>query len=63
MNEENYSSEKIFLNKNFFVPAEPDFVIPDEDAFFHKFLRPCKWHAKSAFELVNNVSNEISFKN
>ncbi|XP_033207700.1 alpha-tocopherol transfer protein-like isoform X2 [Belonocnema kinseyi] len=34
------------------IAAEPDFVIPNEDAFLHKFLRPCKWHAESAFELM-----------
>ncbi|XP_015437052.1 PREDICTED: alpha-tocopherol transfer protein-like [Dufourea novaeangliae] len=34
------------------VKGEPDFNLPDDDEFFYKFLRPCKWHPKSAFELI-----------
>lgn len=33
--------------------GEPDLKVPDDDYFFAKFLRPCKWHAKPAFELVS----------
>lgn len=31
---------------------EPDLVILDEDEFLYKFLRPIKWDAKSAFDLM-----------
>lgn len=32
---------------------EPDLKIPiDDDGFLQKFLRPCKWHAESAFGLM-----------
>ncbi|KAK9306476.1 hypothetical protein QLX08_002852 [Tetragonisca angustula] len=31
---------------------EPDLYVPDDDEFCRKFLRPCKWYSKSAFELM-----------
>ncbi|XP_076243160.1 clavesin-1 isoform X2 [Calliopsis andreniformis] len=34
------------------LQAEPDLYTPDDDEFFQKFLRPCKWYPKSAFELM-----------
>ncbi|XP_031849816.1 alpha-tocopherol transfer protein isoform X2 [Nomia melanderi] len=34
------------------VQGEPNFAVPDDDEFFQKFLRPCKWYPKSAFQLM-----------
>ncbi|XP_029035446.1 alpha-tocopherol transfer protein-like isoform X1 [Osmia bicornis bicornis] len=34
------------------LKAEPNLVLPDNDEFLQKFLRPCKWYPKSAFELM-----------
>ncbi|XP_017792875.1 PREDICTED: alpha-tocopherol transfer protein-like isoform X2 [Habropoda laboriosa] len=31
---------------------EPELNVPDDDEFYQKFLRPCKWYPKSAFELM-----------
>ncbi|XP_076671505.1 alpha-tocopherol transfer protein-like isoform X1 [Andrena cerasifolii] len=31
---------------------EPDLHLPDDDEFFQKFLRPCKWYPKSTIELM-----------
>ncbi|KAF7992240.1 hypothetical protein HCN44_001565 [Aphidius gifuensis] len=35
-----------------YLKDEPDLNVPDDDYFFAKFLRPCKWHAKPAFDLM-----------
>ncbi|XP_034941460.1 alpha-tocopherol transfer protein-like [Chelonus insularis] len=34
------------------IKGEKDLYVPDDDYFFAKFLRPCKWHVKPAFELL-----------
>ncbi|KAG6798242.1 alpha-tocopherol transfer protein isoform X1 [Apis mellifera caucasica] len=34
------------------VKAESNLVVPDDDEFYKKFLRPCKWYPKSSFELM-----------
>ncbi|XP_057329535.1 alpha-tocopherol transfer protein-like [Microplitis mediator] len=34
------------------LKGEPELYVPDDDYFFAKFLRPCKWVAKPAFELM-----------
>lgn len=34
------------------IQDEPDFVVPDDDEFYQKFMRPCKWYPKSAYELM-----------
>ncbi|XP_074097677.1 clavesin-2-like [Cotesia typhae] len=34
------------------LKGEPELYVPDDDYFFAKFLRPCKWSAKPAFELM-----------
>lgn len=39
----------------FFFSAESNLVVPDDDEFYKKFLRPCKWYPKSSFELVSKV--------
>ncbi|XP_053998779.1 alpha-tocopherol transfer protein-like isoform X1 [Hylaeus anthracinus] len=31
---------------------EADLILPDDDEFFQKFMRPCKWYPKSTFELM-----------
>lgn len=35
--------------------AESNLVVPDDDEFCKKFLRPCKWYPKSSFELVSKL--------
>lgn len=34
------------------LKGEPELIVPDDDEFYQKFLRPCKWYPKSAFELM-----------
>ncbi|OAD60849.1 Clavesin-2, partial [Eufriesea mexicana] len=34
------------------LKGEPDLLLPDGDEIYQKFLRPCKWYPKSAFELM-----------
>ncbi|XP_003691961.2 alpha-tocopherol transfer protein [Apis florea] len=34
------------------IKAESNLVVPDDDEFCKKFLRPCKWYPKSSFELL-----------
>lgn len=34
------------------LKGEPDLNVPDDDEYFQKFLRPCKWYPKSCFELM-----------
>ncbi|XP_076647670.1 alpha-tocopherol transfer protein isoform X1 [Halictus rubicundus] len=34
------------------VQGEPDLTLPEDDEFFQKFLRPCKWYPKSTYELL-----------
>ncbi|CAL7944009.1 unnamed protein product [Xylocopa violacea] len=34
------------------LKGEPNLIVPDDDEFFIKFLRPCKWYPKSSFELM-----------
>ncbi|XP_006614082.1 alpha-tocopherol transfer protein-like [Apis dorsata] len=34
------------------VKAESNLVVPDDDEFYKKFLRPCKWYPKNSFELM-----------
>ncbi|XP_015592326.1 alpha-tocopherol transfer protein-like [Cephus cinctus] len=35
-----------------YIRGEPGLVVPEEEEYLIKFLRPCKWYAKSAFELM-----------
>ncbi|CAK9799180.1 CLVS1 [Anthophora quadrimaculata] len=34
------------------LKGESDLSVPDDEEFYQKFLRPCKWYPKSAFELM-----------
>ncbi|XP_076375368.1 alpha-tocopherol transfer protein isoform X1 [Megalopta genalis] len=34
------------------LQGEPNLVVPDDDEFFQKFMRPCKWYPKSTYELL-----------
>ncbi|XP_076764500.1 alpha-tocopherol transfer protein-like [Xylocopa sonorina] len=34
------------------LKGEPNLIVPDDDQFYAKFLRPCKWYPKSSFELM-----------
>lgn len=34
------------------IQDEPDLEVPDDDEFYQKFMRPCKWYPKSAYELM-----------
>ncbi|XP_066589162.1 alpha-tocopherol transfer protein-like isoform X2 [Prorops nasuta] len=34
------------------VANNPDLTVPDDDEFYEKFLRPCKWYPKSAYEVM-----------
>ncbi|XP_014219785.1 alpha-tocopherol transfer protein-like [Copidosoma floridanum] len=34
------------------IEAEPNFYVPTSREFLQRFLRPCKWYPKSAFELM-----------
>lgn len=45
----------------FRFPGEPNFAVPDDDEFYQKFLRPCKWYAKSAFQLVSRCLSSVFF--
>ena len=40
-----------------FSIGEPDLKVPLDDDFLKRFLRPCKWYPKSAFELVSKFKN------
>lgn len=44
--------EQAFKDIRTLLAGEPELIVPDEDEFYVKFLRPCKWYAKSAFELM-----------
>ncbi|EZA59217.1 hypothetical protein DMN91_007783 [Ooceraea biroi] len=35
-----------------YIAGEPNLHLPDDEDFLIKFLRPCKWYAKSAFRLI-----------
>ncbi|CAG5096391.1 Similar to Ttpa: Alpha-tocopherol transfer protein (Mus musculus) [Cotesia congregata] len=37
------------------LQGEPELNVPDDDYFLTKFLRPFKWHAKSAFEMIKHL--------
>lgn len=34
------------------LKGEPDLIVPDDDEYLQKFLRPCKWYPKSGLELM-----------
>lgn len=34
------------------LKGEPNLIVPEDDEFFVRFLRPCKWYPKSSFELM-----------
>lgn len=38
----------------FFASDEPDFYFPDDVDYMTEFLRPCKYYAESAMDLVSH---------
>ncbi|XP_044581229.1 alpha-tocopherol transfer protein-like isoform X2 [Cotesia glomerata] len=37
------------------LQGEPELNVPDDDYFFAKFLRPVKWHANPAFQVMKHL--------
>ncbi|XP_044011435.1 alpha-tocopherol transfer protein-like isoform X1 [Aphidius gifuensis] len=39
------------------IKEDAELMVPDDDYFLTKFLRPCKWYATSAFEMMKRYFN------